>query len=87
MSAACPKFGFIISAPPTEDTRVFARALTERLTVTGLEVEATDHTASLVITREGSQATESDRQLVIGILRAELRTTAATVSDLVDLNY
>jgi hypothetical protein len=87
MSAPCPKFGFIISAPPTEDTRAFARAVTERLAVTGLEVEATDGIASLVITREGSQATESDRQLVIGILRDELGTTTAKVSDLVDLNY
>lgn len=87
MSAACPRFGFIVSAPPTEDTRAFARAVTERLAVTGLEVEATADTASLVITREGSQATESDRQFVIDILRDELKTTAAKVSDLVDLNY
>ena len=87
MSAPCPRFGFIVSAPPTEDTRAFARAVTERLAVTGLEVEATADTASLVITREGSQATESDRQLVIDFLRDELRTTAAKVSDLVDLNY
>ena len=87
MTAACPRFGFIISTGPTEDRRVLAQALTERLAATGLEVEATDGAASLVITREGSQTTESDRQLVLAILRDELNTTMTKVSDLVDLNY
>jgi hypothetical protein len=87
MSAACPRFGFIVRPAPTQDVQAFARALTERLAVTGLEVETTGAMTSLVVTREGSQATESDRQLVIGILSRELTAGAATVSDLVDLNY
>jgi hypothetical protein len=59
--------------------------LTERLAVTGLEIGGT--ASEIVITREGSQATENDRQQVIAVLDDELNAVGATVSDLVDLTY
>jgi len=47
----------------------------------------TEAASTIVVTREGSQATESDRQLVILLLGNELGAADATVSDLLDLNY
>ncbi len=86
MTAACPRFGFIVTSGPTQNASALAHALTERLTAHGLEVDASHGGTAIVITREGSQATESDRQFVIGVLN-ELSAAPATVSDLVDLNY
>ena len=87
MSAPCPRFGFIVSAAPTQDMNALRRSLVARLSATGLELTTGDDALSIVITREGGQATESDRQLVIGLLNGELDAGAATVSDLVDFNY
>ena len=88
MSAPCPRFGFIVDTAPTQDVTALRRALAERLAAAGLELQAeSGGTSTIVITREGSQATESDRQFVIDLLDRELNAGAATVSDLVDLSY
>jgi hypothetical protein len=88
MSAPCPRFGFIVQAAMGQDASTLGRALKERLAPTGLAVNETDGRApAIVITREGSQATESDRQLVIALLGGDLDADGATVSDLVDLSY
>jgi hypothetical protein len=85
MSAPCPMFGFIVRAAD-RDAGALRRRLAQQLAPIGLAVdEHRDH--SIVVTRDGSQATESDRQLVIDLLEGELDAADATVSDLVDLNY
>jgi len=86
MSAACPRFGFIISSAPAQRATALVQALAERLATAGLEVDASQAGAAIVITREGSQATEDDRQFVIAMLD-DMDAGAAIVSDLVDLNY
>ena len=85
MSAPCPSFGFVVRTPAGRDAGALCRSLTERLAPAGLVVDDRRE-SSIVITREGSQATESDRQLVIGLLADELHAGDATVSDLIDLN-
>ena len=85
MSAPCPSFGFVVRTTPDRDAGALRRSLTERLAPAGLVVDDRQE-RSIVITREGSQATESDRQLVIGLLADELNAGDATVSDLIDLN-
>jgi hypothetical protein len=85
MSAPCPTFGFIVRATADRDAGALRRTLTERLAPAGLLVDDRRET-TIVITREGCQATESDRQLVIALLADELNVGNATVSDLIDLN-
>ena len=85
MSAPCPSFGFVVRTAAGRDADALRRSLTERLAPAGLVVDDRRAT-SIVIIREGSQATESDRQLVIGLLAGELNAGDATVSDLIDLN-
>ena len=88
MSAPCPTFGFIVRTAPSQDTSELRRALARRLGAAGLLVdESGDRAGAIVITRDGSQATESDRQLVIALLDGDLHIAGATVSDLVDLTY
>ena len=88
MSAPCPTFGFIVRAAPSQDTSELRRALATRLGAAGLLVdESGDRAGAIVITRDGSQATESDRQLVIALLDGDLHVAGAAVSDLVDLTY
>jgi hypothetical protein len=85
MSAPCPIFGFIVRASSLDAARRLRAELAERLSENGLLVDAARDRASLVVTREGSQATDSDRHLVIDLLEGELNAGDATVSDLVDL--
>lgn len=88
MSAPCPMFGFLVRAPSDWDAGALRRGLSERLASAGLVIdERRTRADAIVITREGSQATESDRQLVIALLSDELNAAGATVSDLVDLSY
>ena len=85
MSAPCPTFGFIVHPARDQDANAVRRELAERLAATGLVVDV--RASHIVVTREGSQATDSDRQLVIELLNGEMKAGAATLSDLVDLNY
>ena len=88
MSAPCPIFGFVIHTAAGHDAHTLARVLRERLATSGLVVNETERSAAtLVVTREGSQATESDRQLVIELLDGDANARGATVSQLVDLTY
>lgn len=88
MSAPCPIFGFVVHTAAGRDAHALARVLKERLATSGLVVDETERSAAtLVITREGSQATESDRQLVIDLLEDDASARGATVSQLVDLTY
>lgn len=88
MSAPCPRFGFIVHAGRGQNANSLGRALKDLLAPTGLVVDETeDRATAIVVTREGSQATESDRHTVIGLLQGELNAPGATVSDLVDLSY
>jgi hypothetical protein len=43
--------------------------------------------SELVLTREGTQATESDRQLLIELLSTLASPDVVNISDLVDLTY
>lgn len=88
MSAPCPTFGFIVHVSPDHDASALRSELAERLADTGLVVSRIGGVATeLVITREGTQATESDRQLVIELLNGFPNAGTVKVSDLVDLNY
>lgn len=87
MSAPCPRFGFTVTAAPTQDADALRRSLADRLSTTGLELTTGGDASTILITREGSQATESDRQLVIGVLNDAPNASGSRVSDLVDLNY
>ena len=92
MSAPCPTFGFIVYGASDHDASGLCNELAARLADTGLVVDhAAGHAAgrasALVVTREGSQATESDRQLVLELLNAFPNAAAVKVSELVDLSY
>ena len=88
MSAPCPIFGFIVHVPTGVEANAFRRELSRHLEPIGLIAKDSEvGAATIVITREGSQATESDRQLVIAFLEHELAAGNATVSALVDLGY
>jgi hypothetical protein len=78
-------FGFMVRPASDQDAGALRRELSDRLGATGLVVDELEST--IVITREGSQATEMDRQLVIALLENELNADGAAVSELVDLSY
>jgi hypothetical protein len=78
-------YGFIVRAAAGQDADALRRSLAEQLAPAGLVVD--DRAlAPIVVTREGSQATETDRQLVIALLADEVNAGDATVSDLIDLS-
>jgi hypothetical protein len=88
MSAPCPTFGFIVHVPPDHNATALYIELAARLADTGLVVSRTGNRSSdLVVTRDGTQTTESDRQLVIELLKPVVSADAVNVSDLVDLTY
>jgi hypothetical protein len=88
MSAPCPTFGFIVHVSPDHDGTAVHTELAARLADTGLVVSsAGTRSSDLVVTRDGTQATESDRQLVIELLSPVVSADAVNVSDLVDLSY
>ena len=64
MTAPCPTFGFIVRATADRDAGALRRTLTERLAPAGLLVDDRRET-SIVITRDGSQATEARRRKAI----------------------
>jgi hypothetical protein len=88
MSAPCPRFGFIITAASMQAAEALRHVLIEHPATTGLEIEpSADNSSTLIVTREGSQATDGDRQLIMVLLNGELKAGGARVYDLVDLNY
>jgi len=91
MSAPCPILGFTVLVDLHESVEesqadVLTQALTELLAAQGLESSGGGRRQRLfVVSREGNQATEAERQLVES-WASEWRDVAdITVSDLVDL--
>ena len=83
MSAPCPRFGFIVTLAPEEPRIVedFQRLLS------GYGLDATRAGAlAFVITREGSQATNNDREIVRNWSNRWSNVASITVGDLVDLD-
>jgi uncharacterized protein YggL (DUF469 family) len=92
MSAPCPEFGFVLTANVRDDApdaRVGALIddLIELLEAHGLTTAGGgNRLLEYVISREGSQATDADRQLVAAWTNRWDDVATFTVSDLVDLN-
>lgn len=92
MSAPCPILGFTIRADLDESAResqgaALAQSLTELLATHGLVASGGGRRQLLfIVSREGSQATESERQLVERWAAEWSQVAAITVSDLVDLS-
>jgi uncharacterized protein YggL (DUF469 family) len=92
MSAPCPILGFTVLVDlreSAEDSQAEAltRSLTELLAAQGLESSGGGRRQLLfVVSREGSQATEAERQLVERWASEWSGVADVTVSDLVDLS-
>ena len=82
MSAPCPRFGFIVTLAPEEPRIVedFQRLLTGH----GLEATRAG-TLAFIVSREGSQATNNDREIVRAWSNRWSNVALITVGDLVDL--
>ena len=91
MSAPCPILGFTVLVDLHESAEesqadVLTQALTELLAAQGLESSGGGRRQRLfVVSREGSQATEAERQLVESWASEWSDVADITVSDLVDL--
>jgi len=92
MSAPCPILGFTVLVDLHESVEesqgeALARALTELLAAQGLEASGGGRRQQLyVVSREGSQATEAERQLVESWASEWSDVAGIRVSDLVDLS-
>jgi uncharacterized protein YggL (DUF469 family) len=92
VSAPCPVFGFRvqITLPPTaadDSSRAIADSLFEILDANGLvKVGGGNRLIELTVNRQGAQATDADRQLVIDWAAQWTHTADVRVSDLIDLN-
>lgn len=84
MSAPCPILGFVVRVAPSRETQAILADLRALLDATGLGTDASIDATSLPIYREGSQATDADRQIIREW--AEHRAVDVEVSDLIDLN-
>ncbi len=88
MSAPCPVFGFLIRVRPnsTMSSAAARLSIAEAIDGSGLELRPlTDSPPAFAITREGSQATETDRQFVIQQLERRVLLADIQVSEVVDL--
>ena len=92
MSAPCPILGFTVLVDlgeSADETRAEAltEGLTELLAAQGLEASGGGRRQLLfVVSREGSQATEAERQLVESWASEWSDVATITLSDLVDLS-
>ncbi|MGH7616936.1 MAG: 50S ribosome-binding protein YggL [Gemmatimonadaceae bacterium] len=92
MSAPCPTFGFIVRVTGTSpasaaELDALRDDLVETLEANGLVMTGGGRqTLEFVVSREGAQATDRDRILVLEWAGRFGRTAAIDVSDLVDLS-
>jgi uncharacterized protein YggL (DUF469 family) len=92
MSAPCPILGFTVLVDLHESAEesqgeALTQALTELLAAQGLEANGGGRRQQLfVVSREGSQATEAERELVQSWASEWSDVATITVSDLVDLS-
>jgi uncharacterized protein YggL (DUF469 family) len=92
MSAPCPILGFTVLVELNESAaesraEALSQSLTELLAAQGLEASGGGRLQRLlVVSREGSQATEAERQLVESWASDWSDVATITVSDLVDLS-
>jgi uncharacterized protein YggL (DUF469 family) len=91
MSAPCPILGFTVLVELNESAEsraeALSRSLTELLAAQRLEASGGGRRPLLfIVSREGSQATEAERQLVESWASEWSDVATITVSDLVDLS-
>jgi hypothetical protein len=92
VSAPCPTFGFTIQVEPraTVDLSALADDLRRLASANGLVVGRSGHRnprpLAFDVTREGSQATQADRELLLAWAARWNRIAAISVSDLRDMN-
>ena len=92
MSAPCPILGFTVLVDLREsvdepEAEALTQSLTDLLAAQGLESSGGGRRQLLfVVSREGSQATEAERQLVESWASEWSAVADITVSDLVDLS-
>jgi len=93
MSAPCPILGFVVVAVRHADTSdsqhdAMVNDLVDTLEANGLMMgRSGDRVLDLAIRREGTQATDADRQLVVAWAARWTGVATITVSELVDLNH
>ena len=87
MSAACPRFGFLLRLVPAPgaDADALRAALDAALGALGLEAEGA-RPAALVVTREGAQAIDADREAVLAWAAARDDVARCEAGPLVDLS-
>jgi hypothetical protein len=82
MSAACPRFGFLVTLASQEPRVV--EDLRRLFSAHGLE-GARAGTLAFVVTREGAQATNNDREIIREWSQRWSNVASVTIGDLVDL--
>ena len=91
MSAPCPALGLRVvvdgrAGVAAPALAAFVADLRRTLEADGLSIAPGDGRASTyVVTRDGSQATDADRRLILQWARRWAEIAAVTVSDVVDL--
>jgi uncharacterized protein YggL (DUF469 family) len=92
MSAPCPTFGFLVHARLRDarakaDANALRESLIEVIEANGLETGGGggERTLDYAISREGSQATHADREVVLEWASRWSGVAEIEVSDLVDL--
>jgi hypothetical protein len=91
MSAPCPVFGFIVRVAPRAESNDDAASrlcveFIKVLDVNGLTTDRGERRAAYLVSREGGQATQADRELVLAWASRWTQAAAITVSDLMDLS-
>ena len=84
MSAPCPRFGFVVALSSHEPRVV--EDLHRFLTGQGLEAARAGGALEFVVTREGGQATNNDREIIREWSQRWSNVASVTVGDLVDLD-
>lgn len=91
MSASCPVFGLIIHLEPARgvDSDIVLRMLrTELLESRGLVATVLGpHGDEIVITGDGFQATDADREAIVAWLSAQAQVARYEVSQLGDVGH